>query len=65
MTMDKTEIIPALNKNVIYDGKTYTLCAYILRKTAKCELYHVAELQDMHGNSLMYVPLELVNIKKG
>lgn len=59
--MERNEIIPALNTSVIYDGNAYTLTAYILRKTAAGELYHVAELLDTNGNSYMYVPLEQVN----
>lgn len=51
------EIIPNLNKGVIYNGSVYTLTGSIIRLTDN-GLYYQAEIMDRNNNSVCIVRLE-------
>lgn len=56
--MEVKEIIPNLNKRVIYNGSEYTLTGSTIRKNKHGETYYSAELLDKNKNSVCVVRLE-------
>ena len=56
--MELKEIIPNLNKPVMYGGSKYILTGSVVRKTEKGVLYYQAELLDKCGRSVCYTRLE-------
>lgn len=61
--MEVKEIIPNLNKTVIYDNTEYLLTGSIIRKDKHGKLYYQAEILDKNKNSVCIVRLE--DIKNG
>ena len=56
--MEIKDIIPNLNKPVIFRGAKYTLTGSIVRKSSENnELYYLAEILDANGNSVCIVKL--------
>lgn len=56
--MEIKEIIPNLNKPIIYKGRKYILTASVIQKNDKGELYYQAVIKDLKSNSISYVKLE-------
>ena len=56
--MEVKEIIPNLNKAVIFDGSEYTLTGSTIRKDKRGKIYYQAELLDKNKNSICIVKLE-------
>jgi hypothetical protein len=56
--MEVKEIIPNLNKKVIYDNSEYLLTGSTVRKTVKGKIYYDAELLDRNKRSICIVRLE-------
>lgn len=61
--MEIKDIIPNLNKPVIFRNAKYTLRGSIVRKSAEGELYYLAELLDANGNSICIAKLS--DIERG
>ena len=59
--MEVKEIVPNLNRPVIYNGAEYTLTGSTIRKNKHGQLYYTAELLDKNKNSVCIVKLEDVN----
>jgi DNA-binding transcriptional regulator/RsmH inhibitor MraZ len=60
--MEVKEIIPNLNKIVVYNGSEYTLTGSTIRKDKQGRVYYSAELLDKNKNSVCIVSLEGVEI---
>ena len=60
--MEVKEIIPNLNKKVIYDGSEYTFTGGTIRKDEKGRIFYQAEILDKNKNSVCVVKLEDVEI---
>ena len=60
--MEVKEIIPNLNKTVIYNGYEYKLIGSIIRKDKLGRIYYSAELLDKNKNSVCIVKLEVVEL---
>lgn len=56
--MEVKEIIPNLNRAVIFDGSEYTLTGSTIRKDKYGKIYYTAELLDKNKNSICTVKLE-------
>lgn len=56
--MELKEIIPNLNRPVVYNGSAYILTGSIVRKDKKGKLYYQAEILDKNKNSICIVKLE-------
>lgn len=60
--MEIKEIVPNLNKTVIYDGTEYTLTGSTIRKNEQGKVFYQAEILDKSKNSVCIVRLEDVKI---
>ena len=60
--MEIKEIIPSLNKVVIYDNTEYLLVGSTIRKDKQGKIYYQAEILDKNKNSVCVVRLEDVQI---
>lgn len=60
--MEVKEIIPNLNRAVIYNGSEYTLTGSTIRKNENGQIYYSAELLDKNQNSVCIVRLEEVKL---
>lgn len=56
--MEVKEIVPNLNKKVLYGDSEYTLTGSTIRKDKKGNVFYQAELLDKNKNSLCIVKLE-------
>lgn len=56
--MEVKEIIPNLNRAVIYNGSEYQLISSTIRKNEKGKIFYQAELLDKNKNSICIVKLE-------
>ena len=56
--MEIKEIVPNLNKKVIYDGSEYTLTGSTIRKNNQGKIFYQAEILDKNKNSVCIVRLE-------
>ena len=56
--MEIKEIIPNLNRPVVYGGSIYTLVGSTVRKDEKGKLFYQAEILDKNKNSVCTVKLE-------
>jgi hypothetical protein len=56
--MEVKDIIPNLNRPVVYNGSIYTLTGSIIRKDSQGKLYYQAEILDKNKNSICIVRLE-------
>lgn len=56
--MEVKEIIPNLNKKIIYDNTEYVLTGSIIRKDKQGKFFYQAEILDKNKNSLCIVRLE-------
>lgn len=61
--MEVKEIIPNLNRAVIYNGSEYKLNGSVIRKNEQGEIFYQAELLDKNKNSVCIVRLEDVKIE--
>lgn len=61
--MEIKEIVPNLNKTVIYDGTEYTLTGSTIRKNEQGKVFYQAEILDKSKNSVCIVRLEDVKIE--
>ena len=61
--MEVKEIIPNLNRTVIYNDSEYTLTGSTIRKDAQGRIFYQAELLDKNKNSICIVKLEDVKIE--
>lgn len=60
--MEVKDIIPNLNKKVIYDGSEYTLTGSIVKKDEQGKIFYRAEILDKNKNSVCIVGLEDIKI---
>jgi hypothetical protein len=60
--MEVKEIVPNLNRAVMYNGSEYTLTGSTIRKDKRGNIYYSAELLDKNQNSVCIVKLEEVKI---
>lgn len=60
--MEVKEIIPNLNKIVVYNGSEYKLTGSIIRKNEQGKIFYQAEILDRNENSVCIVRLEDVKI---
>ena len=56
--MEIKEIIPNLNKKVVYNESEYTLTGSTIRKDPQGRIFYQAEILDKNGNSVCIVRLE-------
>ena len=56
--MEIKEIIPNLNRTVIYNDSEYTLTGSTVRKDTQGRIFYQAELLDKNKNSVCIVKLE-------
>ena len=56
--MEVKEIIPNLNRTVIYNDSEYTLTGSTIRKDAQGRIFYQAELLDKNKKSVCIVKLE-------
>jgi hypothetical protein len=56
--MEVKDIIPNLNRAVLYGGSEYKLTASIIRKDAQGRIFYQAEIQDKNKNSVCITKLE-------
>ena len=56
--MEIKEIIPNLNRTVIYNDSEYTLTGSTVRKDTQGRIFYQAELLDKNKNSICIVKLE-------
>ncbi len=56
--MEVKEIIPNLNRAVIYNGSEYKLTGSIVRRNAQGKIFYQAELLDKNKNSICITKLE-------
>ena len=56
--MEIKEIIPNLNRTVIYNDSEYTLTGSTVRKDVQGRIFYQAELLDKNKNSVCIVRLE-------
>jgi hypothetical protein len=56
--MEVKDIVPNLNKKVIYNGSEYVLKASIIRRNEQGKLFYQAELLDHNHNCMYIVKLE-------
>lgn len=56
--MDLKEVIPSLNKPVVYKGDTYILSGSIVRKDKSGSLFYQAEIKSLKANSVRIIKLE-------
>ena len=61
--MEVKEIIPNLNRAVIFNGSVYKLTGSIVRKNEKGKIFYQAEILDKNKNSICIVKLEDVKIE--
>lgn len=61
--MEIKEIIPNLNKTVIYKGSEYKLTGSTIRKNENGNIFYQAEILSKNGNTVYIVKLE--EIEKG
>lgn len=62
MQMELKEIIPNLNRPVLFNGGKYILIGSVVRRNEKGVLYYQAELLDKCGRSICYTRLEDVEV---
>lgn len=60
--MEVKEIIPNLNRAVIFNGSEYILKGSIIRKNEQGNIFYQAEILDKNKNSIYIVKLEDVKI---
>ena len=60
--METKEIIPNLNKKVMWQGREYIFTGCTIRKNEKGEIFYQAELHELHCNSILIVRLGDVNV---
>jgi hypothetical protein len=60
--MEVKEIIPNLNRAVIFNGSEYILKGSTIRKNEQGNIFYQAELLDKNKNSIYIVKLEDVKI---
>lgn len=60
--MELKEIIPNLNRPVMYDGSKYLLIGSVVRRNKKGVVYYQAELLDKCGRSVCYTRLEDIEV---
>ena len=58
--MEVKEIVPNLNKKVMYCDSEYTLTGSTIRRNKEGDVFYQAELLDKNNNSLCIVRLEEV-----
>jgi len=56
--MEVKEIIPNLNRAVVFDGSEYTLTGSTIRKDKRGKIFYTAELLDKNKNSICIAKLE-------
>ena len=56
--MEVKEIIPNLNRAVIFNGSVYKLIGSTIRKNERGEIFYQAEILDKNKNSVCTVKLE-------
>jgi hypothetical protein len=56
--MEVRDIIPNLNRAVMYGGSEYKLTGSIIRKDAQGQIFYQAELLDKNNNSVCITKLE-------
>jgi hypothetical protein len=56
--MEIKEIIPNLNKTVLYKGYEYKLAGSIIRKDKQGNIFYQAEILDKNSNSVCITRLE-------
>lgn len=56
--MEVKDIIPSLNKKVIYNECEYVLTASIVRRNEQGQLFYQVELLDKNKNAVYIVRLE-------
>ena len=56
--MELKDIIPNLNRTVIYNGSEYTLTGSIVRRNKQGTIFYQAEILDKNKNSICIVRLE-------
>jgi hypothetical protein len=56
--MEIKEIIPNLNRAVIYNGSEYKLTGSIVRKDERGNIFYQAEILDKNNNSICITKLE-------
>jgi hypothetical protein len=61
--MEVKEIVPNLNRAVIFNGSEYKLTGSIIRKNEQGKIFYQAELLDKNKNSVCIVKLEDVEIE--
>lgn len=61
--MEVKEIIPNLNRYVLFEGSTYLLKGGIIRKDENGKIYYSAELLDKNERSILYAKLEKVKLR--
>lgn len=59
--MEVKDIIPNLNRPVVYNGSVYTLTGSTVRKNKQGKLYYQAEILDKNKNSICIVKLEEIS----
>ena len=62
--MDVKEIVPNLNRAVVYNGSIYKLTGSIIRRNERGRLFYQAEILDKNNNSVNIVSLEDIEIKE-
>lgn len=60
--MQIKEIIPNLNKKVIYNGSEYTFVGSTIRKNEQGKIFYQAEILDKNNNSVCIVKLEDIKL---
>lgn len=60
--METKQIIPNLNKRVMWQGREYIFSGCTIRKSSEGEIFYQAELHEIKCNSIIIVRLGEVNV---